>query len=154
MSDGRLKIDRKVRSKLFCHPTIFWPPNSKIHYFNLEKHTPPKKRPFFWGGGSIIWRPYNCNVTCAVNMKRSRPQIKKKVISLCLLSGVYLVIYSSITKDSPRLLFFFYKFLISDFFAVKTGFHFNFSEIKNWYTEKDCCFRIQTRYLKPTFRIY
>ena len=40
------------------------------------------------------------------------------------------------------------------FFAFKTDFHFNFSDIKNSYAEKNYWFRSQTRYPKPTFQIY
>ena len=56
------KIGRKVQSKLFCHQKFFGPPNSKIHDFNLQRHTPPKGS---FGGGGWIRRPYNCNVPCA-----------------------------------------------------------------------------------------
>ena len=37
------------------------------------------------------------------------------------------------------------------FFEVKTGFHFIFSEKKNSYAEKKCCFRSQNRYPKPSW---
>ena len=78
MADGRLKIGRKVRSKLFCHQKKIWSPNSKIHDFNLEKHT-PQKGPF----GGWIWRPYNCNVTCAVTKKKTNVEkFRTRLISL------------------------------------------------------------------------
>ena len=47
MTDGWLKIVRKVRSKRFCQQSFFHFPKPKIHDFNLEKHTPQKK--VFWG---------------------------------------------------------------------------------------------------------
>jgi hypothetical protein len=40
------------------------------------------------------------------------------------------------------------------FFAVKTDFHFIFCEIKNSYAEKNCCFRSQNRYPKPSFTVF
>ncbi len=57
MADGRVKIGRKVRSKLFCHQKKFSPTNSKIHDFNLEKHNPPPLKKAIWGGGSKLTSP-------------------------------------------------------------------------------------------------
>ena len=70
MADDRLKISRKVRSELFCHQIFFYLPTSKIHDFNLAKHPPPQKMPFF-GGGSQKIRPVNL-VYCAENEKNMR----------------------------------------------------------------------------------
>ena len=66
MADDRLKIGRKVRSKLFRHQNFFYLPTPKIHDFNLEKHT-PQKGPFFWGEGGPKKRPVNLDVTYAAN---------------------------------------------------------------------------------------
>ena len=48
-------IDRNVtdtvRSSLLSRRKFFYHPISKIDDSILKKHTPPKKGPFFWGGG-------------------------------------------------------------------------------------------------------
>jgi hypothetical protein len=64
MADDRLKIVRKVWSKLFFDQNFFYLPTQKIHDFYLEKHPPAQKRLFFLGWAQKI-RPVNLEVTWA-----------------------------------------------------------------------------------------
>ena len=76
MADDWLTISRKVRSKLFCLQIFFYLPTSKIHDFNLAKHTPQKA--LFLGGGVRKIRPVNLEVTCAENVKNMRFHMRQK----------------------------------------------------------------------------
>ena len=50
MADGRLKIGRKVRSKLFCHQNFFDRQTQKFMIL-IYKNIPPQTGPFRGGGG-------------------------------------------------------------------------------------------------------
>jgi len=53
---------------------IFFDRQTQKFMILIYKNIPPKKA-LFWGGRAWIWRPYNCNVTCAGMVKYFSLQI-------------------------------------------------------------------------------